>query len=329
MDAVKWGVMGVAGIFRKKVFVPGRDSDLVVWDAIASRNKEKAAKASAEFGIPKAYGSYEELLDDAEIEAVYIPLPNNLHLEWIKKAADAGKQILCEKPLCRTAAEVTEAIDYCKAKGVLLMEAFMYRFHPQWLHTHDLIRTGAIGDVRAVQSAYFYNNPDPANIRNRTDTAGGALYDIGCYNVSSARYLVGKEPSRALSLINRHPEWGTDVLSSAILDFGDAHATLTAGTLTDRHQHVSVYGSAGRIEIEIPFNTPADTPAIVTVTDGQGTRKVSFEPVDQYGEELELFSLAVRGEEPGSLTPLSDALANQRVLDALFASEASGNWERV
>lgn len=329
MNAVNWGVLGVAGIFRKKVFVPGRDSDLVVWDAIASRNKEKAVRASAEFGIPKAYGSYEELLADAEVEAVYIPLPNNLHLEWIKKSADAGKHILCEKPLGRSAGEVEEAIAYCETKGVVLMEAFMYRFHPQWLHAHDLINSGAIGAVRAVQSAFFYNNQDPTNIRNRTDTAGGALYDIGCYNVSATRFLVGKEPSRAIARINRHPEWGTDTLSSAILDFGDAQATLTAGTLTHPHQHVSVFGSAGRIEIAIPFNTPADTPALVTVIDGQGSRDVTFDPIDQYGEELEAFSLAIRGQDPQALTPVSDALANQRVLDALFASETSGSWEQV
>ncbi len=329
MNTVNWGVLGVAGIFRKKVFVPGRDSDLVVWDAIASRDQEKASKAAVEFGIPKAYGDYQDLIEDAEVEAVYIPLPNNLHLEWIKKAADAGKHILCEKPLGRSSAEVEEAIAHCDAKGVLLMEAFMYRFHPQWLHVHDLIRTGAIGSVRGVQSTFFYNNQDPANIRNRTETAGGALYDIGCYNVSSSRFLIGKEPTRALSLINRHPEWGTDTLSSAILDFGDAQATFTAGTLTHPHQHVSVYGSSGRIDVEVPFNTPADTPALVVVTDTVGTREVSFEPLDHYGEELEVFSLAIRGEEPETLTPVSDALANQRVLDALFASEASGNWERI
>jgi predicted dehydrogenase len=329
MKAVKWGVLGVAGIFRKKVFVPGRDSELVTWDAIASRDQKKASQAAGEFGIPKAYGSYEELLEDAEIEAVYIPLPNNLHLEWIKKAADAGKHILCEKPLGRNAAEVEEAIAHCGAKGVLLMEAFMYRFHPQWLHVHDLVRSGAIGTIRAVQSTFFYNNQDPANIRNRTETAGGALYDIGCYNVSSARFLVGREPTRVLSLINRHPEWGTDTLSSAILDFGDAQATLTAGTLTHPHQHVAVYGSSGGIDVAVPFNTPADTPAVVVVTDTIGTREVSFEAVDHYGEELELFSLALRGQEPEGITPLADALANQRVLDALFASEVSGNWERV
>ncbi len=329
MNAVKWGVLGVAGIFRRKVYVPGRDSDLVDWAGIASRSAEKARAAAAEFRIPKAYGSYEELLADPEIEAVYIPLPNNLHLEWVKKAADAGKHILCEKPLGRNAAEVEQAIEYCSGKGVILMEAFMYRFHPQWLHAKDLLQTGEIGTVRAVQSTFFYHNPDPQNIRNRTDTAGGALYDIGCYAVSSARYLMGREPVRALSLIQRHPEWGTDTLSSAILDFSDAHATFSTGTLTGRHQHVTVFGSTGRIEVEVPFNTPGDTPAILSVTDAAGTRKVSFEPVDQYGEELEVFSLAIRERTPDALTPVADALANQRVLDALFASETSGHWEKI
>jgi predicted dehydrogenase len=329
MKAVKWGVLGVAGIFRKKVYLPGRDSDLVEWAAIASRSKQKAQAAAAGYRIPAAYGSYEELLADREIEAVYIPLPNNLHLEWIKKAADAGKHVLCEKPLARSAAEVQEAIEYCGQKGVLLMEAFMYRFHPQWIHARDVIRSGGIGAVRAVQSAFFYNNQDPKNIRNRTDTAGGALYDIGCYNVSFTRFLMDREPTRALSLIVRHPEWGTDTLSSAILDFGDAQATLTAGTLTYPHQHVLVFGSSGKIEFEVPFTPHADVPALIMITDSGGSRDVYFDPVDQYGEELEAFSLAIRGQELDLLTPVSDALANQRVLDALFASEQSGSWQEL
>jgi predicted dehydrogenase len=311
------------------MFLPARDSELVEVFAIASRNGQSAQAAAEQLGIPRHYGSYDELLRDKGVEAVYVPLPNHLHLEWVKKAADAGKHVLCEKPLGLDASQVQEAIDHCARRGVLLMEAFMYRFHPQWQFARDLIRTGNIGTVHAVQSTFFYDNPDPSNIRNIFDAGGGGLYDIGCYTVSTARYLLGREPERVVSLIERHPEWKTDILTSGMLDFGGAHATFTVGTRTFPDQHVTALGSSGNLTVEIPFNTYPDVPVHVEVNDGIGSRRVAFGPFDHYRGEMESFSRAVRDGASKAPTPPSDALANQRVLDALFASARSGTWESV
>lgn len=328
-NAVKWGVLGASGHFRKKVSLPAQEAEGVELFAIASRDIAAAERTAGLLGIPRHYGSYEALLADDEVEAVYIPLPNHLHLEWIKKAADAGKHILCEKPLGLDAGEVEEAIVHCRKRDVLLMEAFMYRFHPQWRYARDLIRTGNIGTLNAVQATFFYNNTDPANIRNIYDAGGGGLYDIGCYAVSAARYLTGREPERVVSLIARHPEWRIDMLSSAVLDFGGPQATFTVGTQTFAHQHVTALGSSGVVTIEIPFNTHPDVPVGVQVTDSISTRRVTFGPFDHYRGELEVFSRAIRDGADTAPTPPQDALDNQRVLDALFASEKSGGWEAV
>lgn len=325
-NAVKWGILGASGHFRKKVSLPAREAEGVELFAVASRDHATAERTAGLLGMPRYYGAYEALLADHEVEAVYIPLPNHLHLEWIRKAADAGKHILCEKPLGLDAGQVEEAIAHCSKRGVLLMEAFMYRFHPQWRYARDLIRTGNIGRLNALQATFFYNNTDPSNIRNIYDAGGGGLYDIGCYAVSAARYLTGGEPERVVSLIARHPEWRIDMLSSAILDFGETQATFTVGTQTFAHQHVTALGSGGVITVEIPFNTHPDVPVGVQVTDSIGTRRVTFGPFDHYRGELEAFSRAIREGAETAPTPPQDALDNQRVLDALFASEKSGGW---
>jgi predicted dehydrogenase len=279
-------------------------------------------------GFQRAYGSYEELLADPEIEAVYNPLPNHMHLEWIKRAADHGKHTLCEKPLCLSASEVEEAIDYVRQKGVLLMEAFMYRFHPQWIYARDVVQAEKLGGVRNINSVFTYNNPDPNNIRNIKKYGGGGLYDIGCYCISSSRFLLGREPDRVLATVKRHPEWDTDISASAILQFGDTTATFMCGTLTFPDQYVTVHGAGGRLTVELPFNIHPDVPVDVSVTNSIDDKTVSFGPFDQYKGQFEAFSHVIRtgGEVP---TPLDDALANQRVIDALFASEQSGGWEPV
>jgi len=328
MTPVKWGVLGVATHFVRRVYLGTRNSSDVEIAAIASRSPGKATESARELGIPNGYGSYEELLADKSIEAVYIPLPNHLHLEWIKKAADAGKHVLCEKPLGMNAQEVEEAIDYTRKKGVILMEAFMYRFHPQWLHVRDLIRIGEIGAVTAVQSTFFYTNKDPANIRNMLETGGGGLMDIGCYAVSSARFVVGHEPKRVVSLVYRDPDMKIDRLTSGILDFGNVQATFTVATQNFPHQHVDIYGTSGTISVDIPFNTPEDVPVKVNLRDSIGARELTFTAQDQYRLEFEAFSRAVRENAEAPTLP-EDALANQRVLDALFASERSGNWESL
>lgn len=296
---------------------------------VASRSLPRAQAAAKEFGMATGYGSYEDLLADPAIEAVYNPLPNHMHLEWIKRAADAGKHILCEKPLGLNAAEVEEAIEYTRKKGVLLMEAFMYRFHPQWVRAKELVDMGEIGRVQAVQNHFFYNNRDPKNIRNRSDAGGGGILDIGCYAVSSARFMVGREPQRVISLVDWDADFGTDRLASGVLDFGEGvQATFTVGTQTYSQQKVQVFGSGGTLRVELPFNAFPDVPLAVHVETGVGHRTIHAGPADQYQIQFEAFSIAVREGGPVP-TPIEDALNNQKVLDALFRSDKSGSWEAV
>ncbi len=328
MEPVRWGVLGVADIFVHRVWLPARKSPLVELRAIASRDGARATEAARKLGIPVAYGSYEELLADKRIEAVYIPLPNHLHLEWIRRAADAGKHVLCEKPLTLNAAEALEALEYTRRKKVLLMEAFMYRFHPQWQRVLELVRSREIGRVNAVHTFFAYDLPDPANIRNRPEMGGGGLMDIGCYAISASRFLLESEPRRAIGLITRHPALGTDILTSALLDFGGPRGVFTVATQTHPFQVVIVAGTGGRITVQLPFNPYADAPIRVTVATYLGERELILPAVDQYALQLEAFSRAVR-EGGGAPTPAEDAVANMKVIDALFRSAQSGAWEAV
>ncbi|RPJ08344.1 MAG: gfo/Idh/MocA family oxidoreductase [Spirochaetaceae bacterium] len=328
MNPVKFGILGVSGHFIRRVVLPLRDSAKVSIAAIASRTREKAADAAGRFGIPVAYGSYQELVDDKKIEAVYIPLPNNLHLEWIKKCADAGKHILCEKPIAMNAEEAVLAADYAAKKQVLLMEAFMYKFHPQWVHVKELVDTGEIGQVHSVHTHFSYNNTDPANIRNKTETGGGALMDIGCYAVSFPRFILGREPSRVTALLSRDEAFGTDVLSSAILDFGSARATFTVATRSFPYQRCVINGSQGWMEIKIPCNIYSDVSAEVTITYGVGMRTYLTPPANQYVIQFEAFADAVRAGVPAPVS-VQDAVANMKVIDALVKAAAENNWVKV
>jgi predicted dehydrogenase len=328
MKPVVWGVLSVSEHYGLRVHTNLHKSPLVQLRGIASRNKKRAEEAAQALGMPRAYGSYEELLADKEIEAVYIPLPNHLHAEWVKKAADAGKHVLCEKPFAMNAQEAEQAIAHAKGKGVLVMEAFMYRYHPQWKRAREIVKAGEIGAVHAVSTLFSFMLKDPKNIRNIVATGGGAIPDIGCYAVSSARFLIGREPTRVISLIHRDPQLGTDILSSGILDFGTARSMFTIGTQTHPWQRVDVLGSDGELSVLLPFNPYPDTPMQVSVTTGLGTRQVYAPLTDHYVEMFEAFSRAVR--EGGSApTPPEDAIANMKVLDALFKSEKSGAWEKV
>ena len=328
MKSVKWGVLGVSGHFIKRVMLPMQRSGLVELYGVASRNGERAKAAAERFGIKKAYSSYEELLSDPEIEAVYLPLPNNLHVEWIKKAADHGKHILCEKPLALTAFNAEEAVAYAGNKNVLLMEAFMYRFHPQWKRVMELVRIGEIGKINFIQCIFTYNNSDPTNIRNKPEMGGGSIYDIGCYAVSTARFIMEREPNRAVSLIERDKEFKTDSRVAGMLDFDTAHALFSVSTRTYPYQVVEIFGTGGYIRIRIPFNTFSDVPAEVEISTKIGFRELLTEAVDHYQLEFEAFSTAVR-EGKGAPTPPSDAVNNLKVMDALFRSEKSGNWEII
>ena len=328
MKPLQLGILSVSNFFQKKIAIPVQKSPMIQLAAIASRTGENAKQVAEKFDIPKAYGSYEALLSDETIEAVYLPLPNHLHAEWIKKTADAGKHILCEKPIALSAEEARESIDYAHSKGVKVMEAFMYRFHPQWQHVKELINMQEIGKPLAVHCFFGFNNTDPNNIRNIKEAGGGAILDIGCYAVSSSRFVLGAEPQRVVSLVHRDASFDTDVLTSGILDFGTVRATFTVSTQVFPYQRVVVYGSGGNITVEVPFNAYSDVELLVTVTTSVGTREVWLPPTDQYILEFEAFAEAILQNKPVP-TPPEDAINNMKVLDALFRSEQSGNWEKV
>jgi predicted dehydrogenase len=332
-DKVRWGILGVAKIATVKVIPAmqrGAFSDIV---AIASRDREKARLAAADLGIPKSYGSYDELLADPDIEAIYNPLPNHLHVSWSIRAAEAGKHVLCEKPVSMTVAECRTLIDARNRTGVKIGEAFMVRTHPQWLRARELVRSGEIGDLRAIMTAFSYNNRDPKNIRNVEEWGGGALMDIGCYPIHLSRFLFGEEPKRALGLIDRDPEMRIDRLTSAVLEFPSGQAVFTCSTQMVPYQRVQILGTRGRIEVEIPVNAPPNRPCRLSVDNGadlfgSGMRTEQFEVCDQYTIQGDLFSKAVRegGEPP---VPLEDSLRNMAVIEAVFRSAREGVWTAV
>ena len=328
MKPVSWGVLSVSNHYVSMINTNVRKSPLNVVQAIASRSVDRARTAAARLGIPRAYGSYDELLADKDIEAVYIPLPNRYHAEWVKKAADAGKHVLCEKPFAMSAEEAQQTFDYARRKGVLVMESLMYRFHPQWIRAGEIVRNGELGEIHSVNTFFSYTIPDPANVRNILEIGGGGMRDVGSYAVSAARFLVGGEPTRVLSLIYRDSALKTDTLSTGVLDFGKARSVFTVGTQTQAWQRVDAVGSGGSLTIHVPFNAYSDTPAEITVTAWNGTRTVRVPASDQFVAVFDAFSRAVRTGGPVPQPP-DDTVNNQKVLDALFRSEKSGGWEPV
>lgn len=326
MDYIRWGVLSVSKHFGLRVHEQVKDSKVARFVGIASRDREKAVAEAARLGIPRAYGSYEALLADPEIDAVYIPLPNQLHAAWVKAAADAGKHILCEKPFAMDATEAEEAVQYARSRGIRVMEALMYSFHPEWVRAKQIVSSGEIGKIVFIQVHFSFNNKDPRNIRNMRETGGGAIMDIGCYAVSSSRFMMGCEPRRVLSLVNRDPELGIDMLSSGLLDFGDAHAQFSVSTQAYAAQRVEVIGTSGKLSLQIPFNMYPDVPAELSVTTSIGTRTVQCGPAGQYRLMFDAFSESLLSGKPEP-TPAEDAIANMQVLDALFRSEVSGSWE--
>lgn len=322
------GVLGVAGHFIGAVLPPLLQSKTVQVYGIASRDGEKAAEAARQYGIPKSYASYQALLEDPAIDLVYIPLPNHLHAEWIKKCADYGKHVICEKPLTMNAAEAREALDYARAKGVRVMEAFMYRFHPQWRRALEIVKFHGIGALTGIHTFFGYSNKDPHNIRNIKETGGGAIYDIGCYAVSTARFLMQGEPQRVLGLANYDPCFQTDILVNGVLDFGGIRTLFTVATQTFPFQKVEVYGTNGVMTVEIPFNMYPDCPAQLTVRNGVGSRTVQLGPADQYQLEFEEFVAAIAAGRETPIAP-EDAVCNMKVLDALYRSARTGEWENV
>ena len=329
---VKWGVLGVASIATRKV-IPGMQKG--EWSeiaGIASRDLKKAEEAAGKLGIAKAYGSYEELLADAEIEAIYNPLPNHLHVPWSIKAVEAGKHVLCEKPISLTVAEAKTLLEVRERCAVKIGEAFMVKTHPQWLRTRELIRKGVIGDLRAIVGAFSYFNRDPQNVRNNPDLGGGGMLDIGCYPITTSRFIFGEEPVRVAGLVERDPDFKTDRLASAILEFPSGQAVFTCSTQLVHYQRMQFLGTTGRIEMEIPFNAPLDRTCRIFIDDGRdvfgsGIRIETIPACDQYTVQGDAFSRAIRegSEVP---VPLEDAIGNMAVIEAVFRAGESGRWEK-
>jgi predicted dehydrogenase len=324
IKSVRWGVLGTAKIALTKVIPAMQRSQWCEIVAIASRDFAKADESAERLNIPTAYGSYGELLADNSIEAVYNPLPNHLHVPWTIKAAEAGKHVLCEKPVALDAAEARTLIDVRDRTGVRIQEAFMVRTHPQWLETRRLIHTGKIGSLRSITGFFSYFNDDLTNIRNQLELGGGALMDIGCYPITISRFMYETEPRRVLGLIERDAETGTDTLTTAVLDFPNGHSTFTCSTRLAPYQRMIFHGTRGRIEVLIPFNAPHDHPTQIMLNDAT----IEFPICDQYEIQGTLFSRAIR-ENRAQEIPLEDAINNMSVIDAVFRSATTGQWQSV
>ena len=329
MTTVRWGILSTADIGRRKV-IPGMlKAERCEVAAIGSRDGEAARRVADELGIPRAHGSYEALLADPDVDAVYIPLPNHMHAAWAIAAARAGKHVLCEKPLTLTSADAERVVEACEREGVRLMEAFMYRLHQSWDAVRDIVASGRIGRLRTVQSWFSYYNDDPANIRNQQEAGGGALWDIGCYTVNLSRMLFDAEPDTVKASLVRDPATGVDVLTSAILGFGDGLASFTVSTRVESDQRVHIAGTDGRISIDIPFNIPPDRPTKVFVTEGgdppvaPATETLTFETADPYTVEAERFAAAILDDMP-TPTPPEDAIGTVRTIERIFAAAADG-----
>jgi len=327
---LRWGVLSTANIGLKKVIPGMQQGQLTTVDAIASRDLDKARAAADRLGIPKAYGSYEALLADPEVDAVYIPLPNQLHVPWTIKAAEAGKHVLCEKPLSLTTAEAESLLAVRARTGVKIGEAFMIRAYAQWLRVRALLDEKHIGDLRSIAGVFSYFNNDPSNIRNHIESGGGGLMDIGCYLIHASRFAFGQEPTRVVGLIDRDPEMHIDRLTSAILDFPAGQSIFTCSTQLVPYQRIHFFGTKGRIEIEIPFNAPPDRPTRIFIDStgelfGSGITTETFPVYDQYTAQGDAFAKAVF-EDAEVPVPLEDSIRNMAVIDAIFESARSGQW---
>jgi predicted dehydrogenase len=330
---VRWGILGVANIAVKKVIPGMQQAANVEIAAIASRDLSKAQMAAAQLSIPAAYGTYEELLADAEIDAIYNPLPNHLHVPWSALAAAAGKHVLCEKPIAMNAEEAQLLIDARNKYGVKMGEAFMVRVHPQWLRAQELVQSGGIGELRSIVSVFSYFNNDPKNVRNQLAIGGGGVMDIGCYPITMARFLFGREPARVSSLVDRDPDMHTDRLTSALLDFAPGQAIFTVSTQLVPFQRMQILGTKGRIDMEIPYNAPPDRGTRIFVDDGKqlaglSARAEEFPVMDQYTLQGEAFSRAILDNTDVPVT-LEDAWRNMRVIDAVLRAGETKKWEPV
>jgi predicted dehydrogenase len=328
---VRWGILGVAKIATDKIIPAIQAGQTGVVAAIASRTASKARAAAARFAIPRVHGSYEELLADPEIDAIYNPLPNHLHVPWSVRALAAGKHVLCEKPIALDAGQASQLVEARKRTGRLVMEAVMVRTHPRWLAAREIVRSGRIGELRSMAGYFSYFNDSPENVRHQPGMGGGSLLDIGFYPITMSRFIFEAEPLRVMGLLEIDPRFGVDRMASAILEFPRGHAIFTCSTQLAPHQTLDILGTHGRIGIEIPWSMPHDRPSRLLVDAGlregkDGPDEVWFPACDQWGVECDRFCEAIAGGGPAPV-PIEDAVANMRVIDAIFRSAQSGAWQ--
>jgi len=326
-NKVRWGILGTSRFALEKMIpaMKGGQNSAIV--AIASRSRDKADAAAAHFDIPTVYGSYEELLADPEVDAIYNPLPNHLHVPWSIRAMEAGKHVLCEKPIAVTAAEAATLVDVRTRTGRLVEEAAMVRTHPRWLGAREVVRSGRIGELRAINGFFSYFNDSPQNVRNQPGVGGGGLLDIGFYPITMSRFIFEAEPVRVMGLLDVDSRFGVDRMASAILEFPRGHAVFTCSTQLVPHQSLDLLGTQGRIGMEIPWSMPDDRESRLVVADGAGGgEEVWFAACNQWGWHCDLFARAIL-EGAQAPVPIEDSIANMRVLDALFRSAQSGKWE--
>ena len=330
---IRWGILGAANIAVKKVIPSMQKGEYSEIVGIASRDLEKAKRAAHDLNIPTFYGSYDELINDAEIDAIYNPLPNDLHVEWTTKSAENGKHVLCEKPLAMSADEARKLIEIRDRTGVKIQEAFMVRSHPQWLAVRDLIAANRIGELRTINCFFSYFNADAGNIRNKPENGGGALMDIGCYCINLPRFILNEEPRKVAAIIRRDEQSNIDKLTSAMLDFASCVTTFTCSTQLIPYQRMQFFGTKGRIEVEIPVNIPTDTPTRIFVDNagdlyGGKVETIEIPAADQYTIQGDLFSRAILENSEQAIS-LEDSVKNMLVIDAIFRAAESGNWEGI
>lgn len=331
MRKLRFGVLGTAKIGREKVIPPLQQAERCEVLAIASRNLTLGTEIAERLQIPRAYDGYEALLADPDIEAVYIPLPNHLHVPWSIRAAEAGKHVLCEKPIGLDAQEASQLIEVRDRTEVMIQEAFMVRTHPQWLRARELVGSGRIGELKVIQGHFSYHLTDPQNIRNVAAWGGGGLLDIGCYPITTSRFVTGQEPRRVAALVERDPVMSIDRLGSALLDYEGVQCVFTWATQLVPRQTMQLIGTQGRIEVEVPFNAPVDRPCRLLIYDGSGqgltvAETIEIPTCDQYGLMGDAFAAAVLDGGPQPI-PLEDSVLNMRVIDAVARAAERGSWE--
>jgi predicted dehydrogenase len=326
MEKVRWGIIGTAKIATNHVIPAMQAGRYSLISGIASRSIARAKETAGKFGIPLVFGSYEDLLSSSEIDAVYIPLPNHLHADWSIKAIEAGKHVLCEKPISVNSlgAENLLAVAH-KHPRIKIMEAFMYRFHLQWQYAKKLVVEGKIGRLRTIQTCFSYHNTDPNNIRNISEYGGGSLLDLGCYCISLSRFIFSDEPVRVLGIIEYDPKFKIDRLTSGILEFREGTATFTCATQLASYQRVRIFGTEGWIEIEIPFNAPSDKPCRLWHAYQNDINEINFEICNQYTIQGDAMSKAILDDMPVP-TDLDDAVVNMKVIDAVIHSANNRIW---